>query len=332
MARIRSMKPEFRTSLTVTSWPRDIRLYFSLLWGYLDDHGYGVYDAHLIKADTFPRDEDITPAVIEEWTDVLIASGSVCRFTVNGREFVHCPSWTKHQKPQHPSNFKYVRCPKNHDETDSGESHDAFGTPSGDPHETLMSPSRGRHESPTTQNRKPQASTLMSPSRGFHDASGDPHDILTPEQVAGSREQGAAARARTRAHAREDPPPRQPNGRDTDNAILAITDATDATESEARQIIGTVMNRDDPPRNLPGFLRRLAADGDLAHILTRLRADNRAANPATHRYHDPGNTGICQHPATNGQPCGLRDIHSRHRFVGTATVELRTLQPANTDT
>ena len=42
MARIRSIKPELRTSLTVATWPREARYFWVLLWGYLDDHGYGL--------------------------------------------------------------------------------------------------------------------------------------------------------------------------------------------------------------------------------------------------------------------------------------------------
>ena len=41
MARIRSIKPELRTSLTAAEWPREVRYFWVLLWGYLDDHGYG---------------------------------------------------------------------------------------------------------------------------------------------------------------------------------------------------------------------------------------------------------------------------------------------------
>ena len=50
MARIRSVKPELRTSLTVAQWPREVRYFWVLLWGYLDDHGYGVDEPRLIKA------------------------------------------------------------------------------------------------------------------------------------------------------------------------------------------------------------------------------------------------------------------------------------------
>jgi hypothetical protein len=61
MARIRSMKPEFRRSRTVTSWPRDVRLTWALLWGYLDDEGRGEDDMALREGrHASPETSDVT--------------------------------------------------------------------------------------------------------------------------------------------------------------------------------------------------------------------------------------------------------------------------------
>lgn len=333
MARIRSVKPELRTSHTVAAWPREVRYFWVLLWGYLDDHGGGVDDLRLIKADAFPLDDDLTPAILDEWIDMFVASGSVCRYEIRGRRYLHAPSWSDHQKPSHAGKPKVPPCPNDHS-TDASkpDTRETRAQSSGNPREDYGNPRETPRHAREENHAKvtEQLGVFARVSGDSPESSRDPRDTLAPEQVAGSREQGAAARARTRVHTREDPPPQPTTNRETDNAILAITDATDATESEARQLIASVMNRDDPPRNLPGFLRRLGADGDLAHMLTRLRADNRAANPATHAYVDPDDIGVCQHPGPNGHPCGLRDSHSRHRFVGTATVELRTITPTST--
>jgi hypothetical protein len=102
MARIRSVKPGFRTSLTVTSWPRDVRLFFALLWGYCDDYGRGVDEPRLIKADCFPLDDDITAATVDEWLDLMAKTDTVRRYRVGGRRFLWIPDWSEHQKPQHP--------------------------------------------------------------------------------------------------------------------------------------------------------------------------------------------------------------------------------------
>ncbi|MEZ2390872.1 hypothetical protein AB6813_15275 [bacterium RCC_150] len=48
MARIRSIKPEIRTSEKVNSWPVEIRYFWIMLWGYVDDHGKGRDNAKLI--------------------------------------------------------------------------------------------------------------------------------------------------------------------------------------------------------------------------------------------------------------------------------------------
>lgn len=180
MARIRSVKPELRTSLTAAQWPREVRYFWVLLWGYLDDHGYGVDEPRLIKPDCFPLDDDLTPADIDKWLEIFVQSGSLCRFTApDGRRYLHAINWAEHQRPQHPAVPKLPACPRTSHETvmnGSGESHETIGAvngvnqepagqvPSGESHETL-------HGSP---------------------------ESLTPEQVvgAGSREQGGVVVAR----------------------------------------------------------------------------------------------------------------------------------------
>lgn len=318
MARIRSMKPEFRTSLTVTSWPRDVRQHFALLWGYLDDHGYGIDDARLIKADAWPLDDDITAETVEEWNAIIAGPtpdgrpGPLCRYTVAGRRYMHTRSWTEHQKPSHPGKAKYPPCPINHDDPDSGNSRETLGKPSGGSREDLTSISGGSRADVASTNGHAQVGVFARSSGGSPESARDLPETLRPEQGAVSSEQGAAARARARVRADSTPPPRRgdpPN----DTAMRIVTDATDATDSEARQFIAEVMKRTDPPRNLPGFLRKVASDGDLGRQIERIRAENRSKNPDTHPYDDPGGVGICQRPAANGQPCGLRDNHSRHR-------------------
>ena len=71
MARIRSVKPELRTSLTVADWPREVRYFWVLLWGYLDDHGRGVDETRLIRSDCFPYDDDLTASDIDKWLELF---------------------------------------------------------------------------------------------------------------------------------------------------------------------------------------------------------------------------------------------------------------------
>lgn len=163
MARIRSVKPELRTSLTVAEWPREVRYFFVLLWGYLDDHGRGVDDARLIRADCFPLDDDVTRAVVDEWLELIGAAGSLCRYSVNGRRYLHIPEWADHQKPQHPKATQIPPCPKC-----------AGGGTPGDLHEDLMKPSGGPREDLTpemevemeVEGEKGSRSGAEKPSRG----------------------------------------------------------------------------------------------------------------------------------------------------------------------
>jgi hypothetical protein len=111
LARIRSIKPELRTSLTAAGWPRDVRYFFVLLWGYLDDYGRGVDEPRLIKADCFPLDDDVTAAVTEAGLAIIARSGSLCRYQVEGRTYLHAPAWINHQKPSHPTDSRVPACP-----------------------------------------------------------------------------------------------------------------------------------------------------------------------------------------------------------------------------
>lgn len=138
MARIRSVTPGLRTSLTVADWPREVRYFWVLLWGYLDDHGRGVDEPRLIRADCFPFDDDLTAADIDKWLELFATPrdeepASICRYVVGSRRFLHVPRWRNHQKPQHPTDTKIPPCPRGDD----------CGRGSRDFHESLMNPREG---------------------------------------------------------------------------------------------------------------------------------------------------------------------------------------------
>jgi hypothetical protein len=135
VARIRSIKPELRTSLTVADWPREVRYLWVLLWGYLDDHGRGVDDPRLIKADCLPLDEDVTRDTIDRWIDLIAATGPLCRYQYAGRRYIHAPNWSEHQRPSHPAASRIPVCPV-HDLHEPPP--EILGSPSGDAPETLV--------------------------------------------------------------------------------------------------------------------------------------------------------------------------------------------------
>ncbi len=112
MARIRSVKPEMRKSLTVCAWPIPVRWTFVGLPGYLDDHGRGIDDPRLIKAELYPLDDPMTPGKVDSHLVMIAERGPLCRYQLDGLRFIHITSWTEHQKVAHPTKSKIPPCPK----------------------------------------------------------------------------------------------------------------------------------------------------------------------------------------------------------------------------
>lgn len=115
MARIRSVKPELRDSLLVASWPFEVRYFFVLLWGYLDDKGRGRDMPKRIAGDCYPHD-DIGAVDIDNWLTLMTKGideheGPVCRYEVAGHRYIHCINWSEHQRPNRPTPSRLPPCP-----------------------------------------------------------------------------------------------------------------------------------------------------------------------------------------------------------------------------
>ncbi len=102
MARIRTVKPSFFKSLTVTALPKPTRLTWIGLWTYADDAGRGVDDARLIKAELWPLDDDYTAKKVEKDMQLLEANGSIRRYVIEGRRYFAVVEW-KHQRIDKPT-------------------------------------------------------------------------------------------------------------------------------------------------------------------------------------------------------------------------------------
>lgn len=119
MARIRSIKPELRKSLTVAAWPREVRLAWVYLWGYLDDKGRGMDDPRLVAAECFPLDRDITDRKMDRWLALMAEKSEhapadvppLCRYEVDGRRYIHATKWSDHQKINRPQQSRLPACP-----------------------------------------------------------------------------------------------------------------------------------------------------------------------------------------------------------------------------
>lgn len=102
MPRIRTIKPEFFTSLTIASLPLEARLTFIGLWTHVDDEGRCVDDTRLIRAAVWPLDERLS-SDIETDLKRLTESSLIVRYEVDGRRYLAVQGWREHQKINRPT-------------------------------------------------------------------------------------------------------------------------------------------------------------------------------------------------------------------------------------
>lgn len=106
MARIRTIKPEFFTSLTIADLPLEARLTFIGLWTHVDDEGRCVNDARLIKAAVWPLD-DRTSGDVAKDLQLLSESSLITQYKVGDRSYLLVNSWREHQKINRPTASKF---------------------------------------------------------------------------------------------------------------------------------------------------------------------------------------------------------------------------------
>lgn len=102
MARIRTIKPDFFTSESIAALPYEARLTFIGLWTHADDEGRCVDNTKLIRAAIWPLD-DRTLGDIEKDIEELVIGGMVERYSVDGRNYLHIPGMSKHQRVNRPT-------------------------------------------------------------------------------------------------------------------------------------------------------------------------------------------------------------------------------------
>lgn len=106
MARIRTIKPEFFTSLTIADLTPEQRLTFIGLWTHVDDEGRCVDDARLIKAAVWPLD-DRTAADVEADLKALTESSLIARYTLTRKSYITVSGWREHQRINRPTKSRY---------------------------------------------------------------------------------------------------------------------------------------------------------------------------------------------------------------------------------
>lgn len=106
MARIRTIKPEFFTSLTIDKLSLSAQRTFVGLWTYADDHGRGLDDARLIKAALWPLRSRHTPARVEQDMKEIESLNLISRYEIGGTRYFYIPTWYEHQRVNRPSTSK----------------------------------------------------------------------------------------------------------------------------------------------------------------------------------------------------------------------------------
>ncbi|MFF5670298.1 hypothetical protein ACFY8S_09200 [Streptomyces hygroscopicus] len=105
MARIRTIKPEFFTSLTIADLPLTARLTFIGLWTHVDDDGRCVDEPRLVRAAVWPLD-DRTAADVENDLRALHDASLIVRYEHAGRRYLAVRSWREHQRIDKPKPSK----------------------------------------------------------------------------------------------------------------------------------------------------------------------------------------------------------------------------------
>lgn len=106
MARIRTIKPDFFTSLTIADLPKPTRLTFIGLWTHVDDKGRCVADPRLIKAAVWPLDDDVTANDVAADLRILSESSLITHYTVGERSYLVVNGFAEHQRINRPGESK----------------------------------------------------------------------------------------------------------------------------------------------------------------------------------------------------------------------------------
>lgn len=102
MARIRTIKPSFFTSLTIDRLPLTAQRTFIGLWTHVDDEGRALDDARLIKAAVWPLVERHTTAKVRKDLAAIELEGLIVRYEVGGFCYLAVAGWEEHQVINRP--------------------------------------------------------------------------------------------------------------------------------------------------------------------------------------------------------------------------------------
>ena len=101
MGRIRTIKPEFPDSVSMSHVCRDARLLFILSWTIADDHGRLRGDPRFLAHKLFPDDVD-AEVKMPGWIRQLVAESCVQVYRFERGTYLAITNWPRHQRIDHP--------------------------------------------------------------------------------------------------------------------------------------------------------------------------------------------------------------------------------------
>lgn len=112
MARKRSIKPEFFEDEEISSLSAWARLLYIGLWCHMDAEGVFEANVKLIRAKIFPleslTDDDVL-GLLGELSKPKNGKFLLIRILHNGKDYVYCPNFTKHQKIHIDEPIKFIK-------------------------------------------------------------------------------------------------------------------------------------------------------------------------------------------------------------------------------
>ncbi len=111
MARIRYLKPDFFSDTTLADLPISTRYLYAGLWPHMDSNGVCEGDPRLVKSWVYPLDEEQLSRHCLDACKQLVKCGRLRVARHEGKIYLHCPTFAKHQKI-HPGETKRYDIPE----------------------------------------------------------------------------------------------------------------------------------------------------------------------------------------------------------------------------
>ncbi|KQV20893.1 MULTISPECIES: hypothetical protein [unclassified Kitasatospora] len=121
MARIRTIKPEFFTSDSLSRVSLTAERTFCGLFSLVDDRGRFRDDARIIYGRLWVTRTEQTQDGVEEDLRQLAEEGLICRYTgCDGKKYLHPVKWLAHQKISNRTESRAAACPEHQAELECG--------------------------------------------------------------------------------------------------------------------------------------------------------------------------------------------------------------------